>query len=38
LASTCFVVNKTSKYVYYHLGGGEDVILCLYVEDILIFW
>jgi hypothetical protein len=23
--------------VYYHHGGGEGVILCLYVYDILIF-
>jgi hypothetical protein len=23
--------------VYYHFGGGEGVILCLYVDDILIF-
>jgi hypothetical protein len=23
--------------VYYHYGGGEGVILCLYVDDILIF-
>jgi hypothetical protein len=23
--------------VYYHYGGGEGVILCLYVYDILIF-
>jgi hypothetical protein len=24
-------------YQYYHHGGGEGVILCLYVDDILIF-
>jgi hypothetical protein len=23
--------------VYYHYGGGEGVILCIYVDDILIF-
>jgi len=23
--------------VYYQFGGGEGVILCLYVDDILIF-
>jgi hypothetical protein len=23
--------------VYYHHGGGQGVILCLYVDDILIF-
>jgi hypothetical protein len=32
-----FVVNKTDKCVYYHFGGGEGVILCLYIDDILIF-
>jgi hypothetical protein len=30
-------VNEANKYVYYHFGGGEGVILCLYVDDILIF-
>jgi hypothetical protein len=24
--------------VYYRHGRGEGVILCLYVDDILIFW
>jgi hypothetical protein len=23
--------------VYYHYGGGQGVILCLYVDNILIF-
>jgi hypothetical protein len=32
-----FVVNEADKYVYYCFGGGEGVILCLYVDDILIF-
>jgi hypothetical protein len=32
-----FVVNDADKCVYYHHGGGEGVILCLYVDDILIF-
>jgi hypothetical protein len=32
-----FAVNKANKCVYYHHGGGEGVILCLYVDDILIF-
>ena len=32
-----FVVNNGDKCVYYHHGGGEGVILCLYVDDILIF-
>jgi hypothetical protein len=30
-------LNKADKYVYYHFGGHEGVILCLYVDDILIF-
>jgi hypothetical protein len=37
LTSVCFVVNEPGKYVYYHFGGGEGVILCLYVDYILIF-
>jgi hypothetical protein len=32
-----FVTNEADKCVYYHYGGGEGVILCLYVDDILIF-
>ena len=32
-----FVVNEGDKYVYYKYGGGNDVILCLYVNHILIF-
>ncbi|KAK1696323.1 hypothetical protein QYE76_013020 [Lolium multiflorum] len=32
-----FVVNEADKCVYYRHGGGEGVILCLYVDDILIF-
>jgi hypothetical protein len=32
-----FVVNEADKCVYYHYGGGEGVIFCLYVDDILIF-
>ena len=31
-----FVVNEADKCVYYHHGGGEGVILCLYVDDILV--
>jgi hypothetical protein len=38
LTSVDFVVNKANKCVYYCFGGGEGVILCLYVDDILIFW
>jgi hypothetical protein len=37
LTSAGFIVNEADKYVYYRYGGGEGVILCLYVDDILIF-
>jgi hypothetical protein len=37
LTSVGFVVNDADKCVYYRHGGGEGVILCLYVDDILIF-
>jgi hypothetical protein len=37
LTSTGFVVNEANKYVYCQFGGGEGVILCLYVDNILIF-
>jgi hypothetical protein len=37
LTSAGFVMNETDKCVYYRYVGGEDVILCLYVDDILIF-
>ena len=30
-------MNEEDKCVYYRYGGGEGVILCLYVDDILIF-
>jgi hypothetical protein len=30
-------VNEADKCVYCRFGGGEGVILCLYVDDILIF-
>jgi hypothetical protein len=36
LISTSFVVNEADKCVYYRYGGGEGVILCLYIDDILI--
>lgn len=26
-----------ARYVYYCFSGGEGVILCLYVDDILMF-
>src|SRR6266498_3617052 len=32
-----FVINEANRCVYYRYGGGEGVILCLYVDDILIF-
>jgi hypothetical protein len=31
------VVNEANKCVYYRIGGAEGVILCLYVDGILIF-
>nr|CAE02929.3 OSJNBa0014K14.1 [Oryza sativa Japonica Group] len=37
LTSAGFAVNEADKCVYYRHGGGEGVILCLYVNDILIF-
>jgi hypothetical protein len=37
LTSVGFVVNEADSCVYYWYGGGEGVILCLYVDDILIF-
>jgi hypothetical protein len=37
LTSVGFVVNEADKCVYYRYGGGEGVILCLYVDDILVF-
>jgi hypothetical protein len=37
LTSAGFVVNEDDSCVYYWYGGGEGVILCLYVDDILIF-
>ena len=30
-------MNEADKCVYYRHGGGEEVMLCLYVDDILIF-
>jgi hypothetical protein len=37
LTSARFIVNDADKCVYYWYGGSEGVILCLYVDDILIF-
>ena len=36
LTTAGFVVNESDTCVYYRYGGGEGVILCLYVDDILI--
>jgi hypothetical protein len=36
LTSAGFVVNEVDKCIYYQYGGGEGVILCMYVDDILI--
>jgi hypothetical protein len=32
-----FAVNEADRCVYYRHGGGQSIILCLYVDDILIF-
>jgi hypothetical protein len=32
------VVNEADICVYYRFIGGKGVILCLYVDDILILW
>ena len=37
LTSAGFAVNEANKCVYYRYGGGDGVILCLYVDDILFF-
>nr|AAP54026.1 retrotransposon protein, putative, Ty1-copia subclass [Oryza sativa Japonica Group] len=37
LTSAGFVVNEADKCVFYRYGGGERVILCLYVNDMSIF-
>jgi len=37
LTIICFVVYEADKCVYYRFGGGNGVILCLYVDDILIW-
>jgi hypothetical protein len=37
LTSVGFAVNEADKCIYYRYIGGEGVILCLYVDDILIF-
>jgi hypothetical protein len=37
LTSVGFAINEADMCVYYRCGGGKGVILCLYVDDILIF-
>jgi hypothetical protein len=37
LISAGFSVNEADRCVYYHHGGGQGVILYLYVDEILIF-
>ena len=37
LTSASFVVNEADICMYYRFGGAEGVILCFYVDDILIF-
>jgi hypothetical protein len=37
LKSADFAINEADRCVYYRHGGGKSVILCLYVDDILIF-
>ena len=37
LISAGFVINEADRCVYYRYGDGAGVILCLYVDDLLIF-
>jgi hypothetical protein len=37
LTGAGLTVNEADRCVYYRHGGGQSVILCLYVDDILIF-
>ncbi|WVZ87018.1 hypothetical protein U9M48_033720 [Paspalum notatum var. saurae] len=37
LTSAGFAVNEPDSCVYYRYGEGKGIILCLYVDDILIF-
>jgi hypothetical protein len=37
LISPGFIVNEVDQCEYYHHGGGHGVMLCLYIDDILIF-
>jgi hypothetical protein len=36
LMSAGFTINEADRCVHYRHGGGESIILCLYVDDILI--
>jgi hypothetical protein len=37
LTGVGFTVNEADRFVYYQHGRGQSVILCLYIDDILIF-
>ena len=37
IISFSFIVNEFDKYVYYKIRGDECIVLCLYVDDILLF-
>jgi hypothetical protein len=37
LTTAGFCVNEDDKCVYYRFSRGKGVIMCLYVDDILIF-
>jgi hypothetical protein len=37
LTSDGFAMNEADKCVYYRYGRRDGVILCLYVDDIIIF-
>jgi hypothetical protein len=37
LTSVGFAINEADMCVYYRYGGDKEVILCQYVDDILIF-
>jgi hypothetical protein len=37
LTTTGFTIYESDTCVYYQYGGGEFVMLCLYVDGILIF-
>ena len=37
LTYASFIMNEANKYVYYRYNVGEGVILCLYMDAILIF-